>query len=408
MITLPSLLFLPTIWIVDAQMGAGAHFADLPAAIAAAANGDTILVRAGTYSGFDLIAKGVTLRGEGATVTRIVSPSGTPAVRIVNATSAVVLSGLRVEGITAVTVVLSGVELLDCEVVGRGSPTATTGGIGLTVGSSALVVASRCTFVGGEAGASASASTTIVAGDAVRVSASASLGNGFVADQCWLRGGDALGVGGQHLGGRALNASGRARLDRCRCRGGDSSGAGGVAIEVTLGGEARVAGDGTSYVVGGLVGGGRAAAIRNVLANAIVHAPVGVVGTFDGLVQTGPELPRLQVDGVVRADGSFEAQQPVQVALDGLVPNGLGFVAFGMPSFLPPQAPFASELLVGGAGSLFLAAPLDAAGRLQFAYTPAAFGAVLVGVPVHLQGGVVSPTLGSVLTSNLDVHVALP
>ena len=38
MITLPSLLLLPAIWIVDAQMGPGAHFADLPAAIAVAAS----------------------------------------------------------------------------------------------------------------------------------------------------------------------------------------------------------------------------------------------------------------------------------------------------------------------------------------------------------------------------------
>lgn len=409
MLALACSLLLPTIWIVDAQMGPGAHFANLPAAIAAAANGDTIVVRAGTYSGFDLIGKAVAVRGEGAAVTHVVGAPGTLAVRILNAGGPVLLSGLHVEGTSAMNVVLSGVELIDCEVVGRSGSTASAGGLGLSVGSNALVVASRCNFVGGAAGSPGSVVGTILGGDAVRVSGSGSSGNGFVADQCMLRGGDAVGAPGTlSIGGCALSASGRVRLDRSRCRGGDSSGTGGNGVEVLLGGDVRIAGDPTSYVVGGAVAGAPVASIRNVLGAATVHAPVSIVGPFDGFVQQAPELPRLQVDGALRADGSFDAQQPVQVALDGLVPNGLGFVAFGIPWFVPPSAPFASELLVGGAGSAFLVAPLDTAGRLQFAYTPGAFGSVLVGVPVHLQGGVVSPALGSVLTSNLAVHIAVP
>lgn len=35
-------------WIVDSAGGAGANFTDLPAAVAAAAHGDTILVRGAT------------------------------------------------------------------------------------------------------------------------------------------------------------------------------------------------------------------------------------------------------------------------------------------------------------------------------------------------------------------------
>lgn len=37
-------------WVVDAANGAGTHFVDLPAAVAAAAPGDTLLVRAGSYT----------------------------------------------------------------------------------------------------------------------------------------------------------------------------------------------------------------------------------------------------------------------------------------------------------------------------------------------------------------------
>lgn len=39
-------------WIVDLANGPGTHFTDLPPAVAAAADGDTIIVRAGSYSGF--------------------------------------------------------------------------------------------------------------------------------------------------------------------------------------------------------------------------------------------------------------------------------------------------------------------------------------------------------------------
>jgi pectin methylesterase-like acyl-CoA thioesterase len=107
-------LLLPAIWIVDAQMGPGAQFADLPAAIAAAANGDTILVRAGTYSGFSVNGKALTLRGEGMATTRILASALGMTVEILNAGGVFVLSGLRLEGgLPAMIVQSSAVELLD-------------------------------------------------------------------------------------------------------------------------------------------------------------------------------------------------------------------------------------------------------------------------------------------------------
>ncbi len=39
-------------WIVDAQNGTGTHFVDLPQAVAAVADGDILIVRSGTYTGF--------------------------------------------------------------------------------------------------------------------------------------------------------------------------------------------------------------------------------------------------------------------------------------------------------------------------------------------------------------------
>ncbi len=399
-------LVLPTIWIVDSQMGQGAHFPDLPAAVEAAASGDTVVLRAGTYTGVFLSNKELTLRGEGASLTRIVGAFGGVGLMISNTTGPVVLSGLRVLGEPGVHVFQAEVELLDCEVVSRATIALSSATSGLLVNSGGIVRASRCLFFGSSVDSSISLHANVFGGPAVRVTGTAP---SLVADQCLLRGGDATGPGPlSQTGGEALLVSGRVRLDRCRLRGGSGNDVGGSGVRTLQGGQLRIAGDATSYVTGGLGPDGVGPAIRNPAGTIHLHVPVAVQGAIDGIVTLQQELPRLQVVGVTRADGSLEASQPVVVTLDGQLPNHLGFVAFGTPSFSPPQAPFASELLVGGAGSSFLVTPLDATGRLQFAYTPAAFGTVLVGVAVHLQGGVVSPTLGSVLTSNLAVHVALP
>jgi hypothetical protein len=70
-------------WIVDQANGAGAHFTDIPPAVAAAADGDTILIRSGSYSGF-ATGKALTVLGEGAVAIRgTVAPPATAQVEIV-------------------------------------------------------------------------------------------------------------------------------------------------------------------------------------------------------------------------------------------------------------------------------------------------------------------------------------
>src|SRR5262245_50272231 len=94
---------LPTIWIVDASNGPGTHFVDLPAAIAAAQSGDTLLVRPGLYTAFQLSGKSLTIRGSGRTITRI-TRAGTvvPPVEIgaVPPGGIVTLAGLSIEPVT--------------------------------------------------------------------------------------------------------------------------------------------------------------------------------------------------------------------------------------------------------------------------------------------------------------------
>ena len=73
-------VLVPTIWIVDAANGPGTSFTDLPAAVAAASSGDTILVRAGSYSAFNVAGKALTIRGAGTTSTfvNLPAPPGSP------------------------------------------------------------------------------------------------------------------------------------------------------------------------------------------------------------------------------------------------------------------------------------------------------------------------------------------
>lgn len=394
---LSTLFLLPTIWIVDAQMGPGAHFANLPAAVAAAANGDTILVRAGDYAPFSIQGKFVTIRGEGSATTRILGLPTGPAVRVDLPGGTTVLSGLRLEGgVPSLQLQNAAVELLDCEVTGHS-------GVGLVGAAVGLLnthcIACRCTFQGGVAlGSAVSGMGVFSQGDST-----------LLADHCFLRGGDVVGPGSPiQLPGAGLWCEGRMRLDGCRVRGGSTSSGGAPGIGVGLDSTLRIVGDVTSYVAAGFGAGQTGTALQNLSGTAFHNGPITLVGSVSGTLRPGPSLPRLQVVGFARADGTLDALQPVQVTLDGLVPNGFGFVTFGDPVFTVAAPPFASELLVGGAGAAVFVTPLDAAGRAQFAYTPALIGGPLVGVPVHLQGGAWSPALGSVLTTNLDVHIAVP
>jgi hypothetical protein len=67
-------------FVVDAANGPGAHFTSLPAAVAAVPDGSVLLVRPGSYSGFTLVGKGLTILAD-------------PGVAIVDG---IVVSGLQV------------------------------------------------------------------------------------------------------------------------------------------------------------------------------------------------------------------------------------------------------------------------------------------------------------------------
>jgi hypothetical protein len=69
LLSLVGLLAVPApaqVFVVDAANGAGAHFTDLPAAVAAVPDWATLRVRAGNYTPFTCTGKGLRILGEGA------------------------------------------------------------------------------------------------------------------------------------------------------------------------------------------------------------------------------------------------------------------------------------------------------------------------------------------------------
>lgn len=79
---------------------AGNPFCDIPAAIAAASEGDTVLIAPGTYPGGIQFTKGLTLRGSGPRLTRIVADAGQTGVLVVPPPFGpeLVIEGLRIDG----------------------------------------------------------------------------------------------------------------------------------------------------------------------------------------------------------------------------------------------------------------------------------------------------------------------
>ena len=85
--------------VVDDDGGVGVGFVDLQAAVDAAGEGDVILVRGGTYSGFIVDGKALTVQADTGATVDVASPSSV-SVNVVNlgAGQSVVLRGLHVEG----------------------------------------------------------------------------------------------------------------------------------------------------------------------------------------------------------------------------------------------------------------------------------------------------------------------
>jgi hypothetical protein len=410
MLLTAAVLFLPTIWIVDASNGPGTNFTDLPAAVAAAANGDTLMVRNGVYRPFQVSGKALTIRGVAAGVVIVRHNTGQSltvidavppgAVFAVYGVSFVPVSGAR--GTTpslSITGTTSVVALSHVVVTGNDGGTSTSGAVGLSI-DGASVYASASTFRGGSQNGPGSAGTGAVLS-----------GGTLVAVDCSMIGGT-LQTGFDVFltaAGSGLRSAGFASLYSCTLTAGSATGRttfGGSALAV--GGYARVAGTSVLTAGTGTIPG--YAILASAGSSAVVNGNVTLVpvsgqpATSGQVTLGGPSLPRVDVISF-SLNGEADPALPMTVAVDGLVPLAPILLGFDVaPTFSNALAPLVVGEVFLPVGSFVFGAALDGAGH--FAHTFAAGSApAFVGVPVFGQVGVFDLANSQILMSNLDQRI---
>lgn len=430
-LVLCSLAAAQTTWIVDDSGGPGVHFTSLPAAVAAAANGDTLRVAAGTYEAFHVANKALTIRGAGAGVTDISLPAPAPSLgpaMLLIATppqgSTFRLSGVRVRtsplgydltGIAASGDASSGnLELADVG-VGTGGPGE---GVGLTV-TGIEVHAVRCEFRGGVA-----LGMIPFGRDAAHV-----LGGGrFVAGACSLLGGSppvssayAFAFGGSGLmvdagqawlwasildGGNA--ASGQ--LSGTALAGPGLRATGGAVVRVYGPSPARIRG-GSSTTGSGNVGITSASSIVDVCGQVSVAGGSGYpsAGLSPAVAGTGvslglPARPTTRFTGTTLLSGDLDGNATVTLQLQGST-NQLALLFLHERAALIPLPGLSDDpLLVPPDAFVVFAGALDTNGDFAFAFTPATQAPILLDVPLNVQGCVFDAASGLWFGSNAEIR----
>jgi hypothetical protein len=418
-LTVSLVLLLPTTWIVDQSNGPGTNFTDLPQAVAAAASGDTIIVRAGSYTPFNVTGKALTILGAGAasTTVSLPLPSGVlhPQTRIegVPAGSNFYISGMRFSPISfpppgtawstagleivgsAGAVVLSGVE-----VFGAHFPPGSSGNPALVV-SGGEVHASHCTFVGAGSSYAPAGSGGIVTGVIVADASTFNAGSGFPQSS----------PGGTGL----FLAGGVASLARSSAIGGTGGYAAGAGVSVASGAFLRAAGTSADTFQGGaiLIGPGMtfgmpAVYVAGPAGSAVIHGNITLIpgptaSPTSGAVTIGAfPLPYLAITGTATASGDLDATQPVTVVMDGSVPSAPFILAVDFaPDFATTSGPILiGELLVPIPAPTILQGTLNALGMAQITTTPAVSAPSFVGIPLYAQFGVIDAVEANIRLSN--------
>lgn len=397
MIVVSLVALLPTTWIVDAASGPGTHFVDLPAAVAAAQTGDTLLVRAGSYSGFQLVGKSLTIRGAGAAVTHC----GEIDIAATVPGQPCYLSGLGIDRSLQVTQQLfvhtdAVVTIADCRV----APPS----VSFIVNVPAAQVegelhAIRCSFRAGN-GYLTSAVGVFV------------LGGRFAAQDCSLQGGTVLltaSSGGFAGDGLLCAAGASASLAWTDCIGGDVDASlltrppqfvaqTGIGIHAINQSFVRIAGDAATRVDSGLrFPGWSGITVSNGMttdgsSQVVVHGAVGVRGGTSGSVAFVAAQPRITWTGTVLASGELDATQPTTLSILGTPGAVCAFSIDVAPTYLANVAPWmVGELVVlPNAGTSF--GVLDAAGQFAVTATVQSVAPLLRGLPITAQGATLGAT----------------
>jgi hypothetical protein len=439
-----ALLCCQTIWTVDSAGGPGVNFTDIPPAIAAASDGDILLVAAGTYSTFSLTGKGLKILGSAGLGQTLVGSLAAPAsssIAGIPPGSLVYLDRLifipSASG-SAATLSVSGADtraiLAD---LGATGPSYTPTGAALKV-SGARVHVHRCSIGGGTGGGFSTSggglglSADAISGDSRVHVASSSISGGpaipCTFSSCNFPGGHAvqfvgsganvplLWVAGSSVAGGNGGPPGNPP-------GGTGPGGDGIQYDSC---DLRVSGISGASVLGGnsfisapLPGfcGPPGVGIRHLGAtgSATVHGTTVAGGTGCGgtpgpatsgtaITLGATPLPVLTVTGTLTSTGS------ATIALsEG--PPGAPFViaAAGSPDLLSPAPPFLGEIVIDPA-SLFpiLTGALSPTGDFSVTIPLAGVAPGSFYAPVLLQGAVLDPSATLWLLSNGTVAVVRP
>lgn len=395
-----ALSLLPTIWIVDAANGPGTNFTSLPAAVAVAASGDTIIVRPGTYAAFVSIGKALNVRGAGGSATLVLPSASVPALRVeqVPAGAEFVLQGLFVRspstGASAATILgcAPGTAVIQsCRF--DGGDTEHAHGLHVLNGTT---YASRCQFLGGPM------SPFFGGDDSHGVAVDSGM---FAAVDCSFVGGTSPPIfdGGFTTMGSGLRvASGVATIH-------DSSLIGGSVITNRLFAGSGLRAEGTSRV---RLAGTTAVAVQagtggvptpDIFASATaavsLHGNV-LVATYTANVAFEAPLPRLRLTVFARADGTVLPTLPLTMAVDVALPNAPFFLGIGLdPRFSTALAPLTLGELLVPAADFVLLSTLDGAGH--WSVTMPSFVHVL-GTPLYGQAAVFDAATGRIRMSNFE------
>jgi hypothetical protein len=431
-VLLCSLAAAQTTWIVDDSGGPGVNFTSLPAAVAAAANGDTLLVAAGTYEAFHVANKALTIVGAGAGSTDIALAAPAPTlgsamlyVAMPPQGTTFRLSGVRVRtsplgydltGIAASGDPSSGNLVLSDVSVGTGGPGE---GVGLTV-TGIEVHAVRCTFRGG--------AQNLMGMQFGKAAAHVLVGGRLVADACTFLGGSPTAssayfyaVGGAGVmvdAGQAWLWS--SILDGGNAASGQLSGtaSAGPGLRATGGSVVRVHGPSPARIRGGSsangsgnVGISSASSLVDVCGQVSVAGGSGYpsAGLSAAVAGTGvslglPARPTTRLIGTVLPPGDLDGNAAVTLQLQGS-PNQLALLFLHESAALIPLPGLSDDpLLVPPDAFVVFAGALDANGDFVFAFTPATQAPILLDVPLHLQGCVFDAASGLWLGSNAEIR----
>ncbi|HET6203151.1 MAG TPA: hypothetical protein VFI25_10165 [Planctomycetota bacterium] len=427
-------LLLQTTWVVDDNGGPGVNFIDLPPAVAAAADGDILLVQPGTYSHFTLTGKGLRIFGSGVSVTIVANPNPSSSYSQTTLAAIPPSSIAHIEGMlfrypfgpttfSPARVVVSGpttrATFADVEIagpLGLGAPSPGFPALRVDAAEAKVV---RCTVQGGAGvsyftpalGSAGNRGLEAMNGARVHVASSVITG-GEGSGGCLLM---SSGIGG--LGGQAVSAlsSSEVWIADSTVIGGNSGccgfstsqcNAGGAGISAN-GAFVRVSGDATSLVRGGDAGNAclffpnpPGPGIEAVGSLVEVHSvPViggclcgtsctpgpAVVGT--GVTLNAPALPVLEVSGTLTTTGT------ATITLSNGLPNAAFVIAFAAtPGHIPGGSFFLGEILLDSVNWYLLAiGSLSPGGDVTLTLPLTGIPPGFVYLPVYLQGLVFDP-----------------